>query len=514
MYVKNVKDILFALGSGKTFLEKALFKEMKSGIAAVLILAISFFVLMSIVNSASASTWCDSCSGCAAYEVKVDDIIFERLDGGDPAEFCEDDRIRVSAIVAVDEIWDCWDCGYCGDPEVRAELYVDGEYYGSALTEVPSSIYRRVEFDRIIYTKDFPISSSVEVKVVAKTLCAEDEHVEYFYVKDCEEECDWCDWCDVDWECWRYDYCECGTRDYGTLKVKVKDCAENEPLIYARVRVEGINDYTKITHYNGYVIFTLYQGEYTVTAWHEDYGEREQKVYVRGGTTKDISVCLPGDCNEGYSGEFRCFGDYVQRQYVESDCTKRWRIVEECPYGCAGGSCVPPTGQTKQTQSTNPTDVAAAIVSLKERYKAEKCKVGNFSFDVINIGSVEATFDLAVTGSAADSVYIPSSITLQPRERKSLLAYAYSCDAGSHQFTITASTTLAGEVVTTSSESVLKIVEAGFVLPEDSLFKTGWTTFILICVVVAVVLVVWRIKLGIGFKWPRKQRPEDFESFE
>lgn len=424
MYDRNVKDMISILESGEKIF---------------LIAAVSIFILVSLAQFVSASICPVACDSCEAYEVKVHDIIFERLDDGDPNVFCEDDRIRVSAIVVIDGVCDC---DYCDDSEVRLKLYVDGEYYGSTTAEVPSSIYRRVEFGKTIYTKDFPVSSSIGVKVVARACCAEDVRIEHFSIKDCEE-CDWCDWCDCydgyDW-CSRCDWCD-GCR--------------------------------------------------------------------RGG--------------EGYTGEFRCFGDYVQGEYVESDCTKHWEVFEYCPYGCVGGSCIPPIGQVQQAltqqpqaqqaQPTKSTDIVATVVSLEDRYKAEKCEVGEFNFEVINIGSVGATFDLIVTGSAADLVFIPSLITLEPRERKSVLAYVHSCNAGSYPFTITASATFDGEAVSTSTDSVLKIVEkGGMIRIGDSLLRTGWATIILACVVVIVVLVAWRIKLGISLGWPRRQRPECFES--
>ena len=515
------KEVGEALGEMrlKTRLKSALSRQMKMTIAAVAVMAISFFILMSLAGSVSASSCREGCGDCScAYEVKVDGIIFEGVDGvsgGDPAGFCGDGRIRVSAIVGVDGVG----CCYGTEQEVRAELYVGGEYYGSALVKLSPSVHNRVDFSRVIYTNDFPVSSNVEVKVVAKTGCAEDERVEQFYIKDCtkkcEEECDWCDGdsenCDCAYhgcenqcenlECEKYAY------DYGVLKVKVEACAEGVALADASVRATGVGgstDYTKITHYNGYAVFTLHKGEYTVKASHEGYGEKEQEVYVYGGTTKEISLCLPGSCGSGFTGEFRCFGNYIQRQYTESDCTKSWKMTEYCPYGCLGGGCVPAT-QPAPTQQTKPTDVAAALVSLKGNYGVKACEVETFRFDVINIGSVEAAFNLSVAGEGAGLVFVPRSVALKPNERKPVLAYAYSCNEGDYPFTITASAAFNGEAEATSVDSILSVGA-----PEDTMLRTGWATAILACVVVIVVLVIWRIKLGIGVSFRRGRRAPEF----
>ena len=288
---------------------------------------------------------------------------------------------------------------------MHVELYVGGRYYDSESLEVSPSIHRKVTFDRLVYASDFPVSSGVDVKVIAKIGCEEDSRIEQFHVEECNE----CGLCECDYEHgWRdYDCDSCYCHELGRLVVKVIDCSTGEALADAIVEVSHA-DIAKTTHYNGYVMFTLRSGSYTLTVSREGYGEEERSVRVSSGERNEVTVCL-GECEEGFGSEFRCLGEYVQRQYTYSDCSERWRVVEYCPYGCLAGACLPPAPKqlsTEQTQDEEPKP----LIALMKNYGIEDCKVANFTFDIYNIGSADGVFNLSLTGPAYDFVFIPASV--------------------------------------------------------------------------------------------------------
>jgi hypothetical protein len=44
-------------------------------------------------------------------------------------------------------------------------------------------------------------------------------------------------------------------------------------------------------------------------------------------------------CTEGYTNNYRCNGDYRQREYRFSNCNIEWKDYERCSNGCSSGSC-------------------------------------------------------------------------------------------------------------------------------------------------------------------------------
>jgi len=45
-------------------------------------------------------------------------------------------------------------------------------------------------------------------------------------------------------------------------------------------------------------------------------------------------------CTAGYTGNYRCDGDWKQGEYRNSDCNTNWNNVEYCSYGCSNGQCM------------------------------------------------------------------------------------------------------------------------------------------------------------------------------
>jgi hypothetical protein len=56
-----------------------------------------------------------------------------------------------------------------------------------------------------------------------------------------------------------------------------------------------------------------------------------------------VEITLPPSCNPGYLDEYRCYNNWRQKKYLNSDCSTSWVFYEYCDYGCSAGSCLPPT---------------------------------------------------------------------------------------------------------------------------------------------------------------------------
>jgi hypothetical protein len=46
------------------------------------------------------------------------------------------------------------------------------------------------------------------------------------------------------------------------------------------------------------------------------------------------------ECSSGYLNNYRCSGEWRQREYQHSDCSTSWINYEYCDYGCSNGQCV------------------------------------------------------------------------------------------------------------------------------------------------------------------------------
>jgi hypothetical protein len=55
------------------------------------------------------------------------------------------------------------------------------------------------------------------------------------------------------------------------------------------------------------------------------------------------TTTIPPSCTPRYLDEYRCYDNWRQRKYLNSDCTTSWVFYEYCDYGCSGGECLPPT---------------------------------------------------------------------------------------------------------------------------------------------------------------------------
>jgi len=62
------------------------------------------------------------------------------------------------------------------------------------------------------------------------------------------------------------------------------------------------------------------------------------------GYTCQSGVCISNQpCTEGYTGNYRCYDDWIQKEYQNSNCDTTWVFYNYCSDGCSGTSCVHPS---------------------------------------------------------------------------------------------------------------------------------------------------------------------------
>jgi len=213
--------------------------------------------------------------------------------------------------------------------------------------------------------------------------------------------------------------------------------------------------------------FLKNDGDYRIKIvyWSDDYDDR-RTVY------SDVFEVRDEDCEgEGAKGDYRCFGKYRQQKYIDEDCDVRWKIVEYCPYDCAGAACVSPAVLPK---------LGEPEIFMRTQYEMEKCKLSSFTFTVRNEGESDI-FSIDAGGDVASWIDVAPSVTIGRGETKVITAYAsVPCDAtaGAHEFTITASSK-----TTDSRVGVINIPE------KQGMFTTNLTNYLMIVVVIFVVFV-------------------------
>jgi hypothetical protein len=59
------------------------------------------------------------------------------------------------------------------------------------------------------------------------------------------------------------------------------------------------------------------------------------------GYSCEAGYCVKVVCDAGYVEEYRCYGNWVQKKFINFDCSSDWINWEYCSYGCSGGTCLP-----------------------------------------------------------------------------------------------------------------------------------------------------------------------------
>lgn len=280
--------------------------------------------------------------------------------------------------------------------------------------------------------------------------------------------------CEGDDYCGCDSYSSCNSCLYGCVEMK---CDDN------RVYVSG-ND----KEYVSCSVYVSEPGDYSVKViyWSDDY--RITRV------SYSSSFEIDGDCDSD-AGEYRCFGKYLQKSYVDDNCDLRWKIAEYCPYGCDNSECVAP----EEIEASGEPQIY-----MPTSYEMDKCSVSSFTFTVKNKGESDS-FDLDVSGEIKDWVDMPSSVSIDDGETKTVTAYvSVPCEASSGDYTFVVS----GSSKTTDSvTAVVEIPDESGIFRMDSDY--GFLLALLVFAVFVVAIFAYKQPLSLPFKKTNTE-PEEF----
>jgi|GEM_PF-3963716 len=215
----------------------------------------------------------------------------------------------------------------------------------------------------------------------------------------------------------------------------------------------------------------------------------------------DCCRCGTCDCD---TGDYRCFGNFLQKRYRDENCDWRWKVVEYCSYGCENDRCVAPK------PASTPQSLGEPKIFMPTSYVMDKCKLSSLTFTIQNKGKLD-TFKFGVQGDAAAWIDMPILVEIGEGEVKHITAYAsIPCEASSglHEFTITA----------TGKTSDSRIGAISIKEPTGIFVLSPITDLLLVLVVVFVfVLALWyREKFSFEHptfrKKPDYKEPEEFKT--
>jgi len=96
--------------------------------------------------------------------------------------------------------------------------------------------------------------------------------------------------------------------------------------------------------------------------------EKGETYRVKGGTTSFWKLkgykCEEERCEPRWLDEYRCYGSWRQRKYLEEDCDEVWKNWEYCDYGCENGVCLPPPTTTTTTIPQIKGEIYLSIVGV------------------------------------------------------------------------------------------------------------------------------------------------------
>ncbi|MEM5836673.1 MAG: hypothetical protein QW058_02910 [Candidatus Aenigmatarchaeota archaeon] len=87
------------------------------------------------------------------------------------------------------------------------------------------------------------------------------------------------------------------------------------------------------------------------------------------------AACIEAFCKEGYLDNFRCKGNWIQREYRYSDCSTAWLNWKYCEFGCSDGMCLT---EPKEIRKIN-VDVVLPTTFFKGNYVSANIKITNLA---------------------------------------------------------------------------------------------------------------------------------------
>ncbi|MBS3158236.1 hypothetical protein J4206_03025 [Candidatus Woesearchaeota archaeon] len=106
--------------------------------------------------------------------------------------------------------------------------------------------------------------------------------------------------------------------------------------------------------------------------------------------SSDSSTLPPGRCKSGYTDTYRCSGNKILRETIDSYCKQAWQAWKTCDYGCANSTCIEPDGITLCSSGFTDKYQCESQESQRE-YKNKACKTSWLKDQLCLYGCNQAT---------------------------------------------------------------------------------------------------------------------------
>lgn len=106
--------------------------------------------------------------------------------------------------------------------------------------------------------------------------------------------------------------------------------------------------------------------------------------------TAESSALPHGRCKSGYTDTYRCSGNKILRETIDTYCKQAWQAWKTCEYGCANSTCIVPDGITLCQSGVTDKYQCDGQESQRE-YKNKACKTSWLKDQLCQYGCNKAT---------------------------------------------------------------------------------------------------------------------------
>ena len=128
------------------------------------------------------------------------------------------------------------------------------------------------------------------------------------------------------------------------------DCSTNSNSMYCQYGCSGGHcQSAPVTTTTIYSCTPQYLGNYQCSGnWIQQQYQNsdcsltwQNSQYCSNGCSNGQCVSQPpSQCSIGYTGNYKCIGNFLEGEYRYADCTTSWTNVQICIYGCSNGQCL------------------------------------------------------------------------------------------------------------------------------------------------------------------------------
>lgn len=121
---------------------------------------------------------------------------------------------------------------------------------------------------------------------------------------------------------------------------------------------------------------------------YSNYGWFDDWQWFKDNCEAKYDLSEPTECEIGYTDEYRCEGNYLQRKWQNSECKSSWRHMHYCEYGCSNGACNPESTQCTEKYLY---DYICSGGNSKRLYQKTDCSTYYKEYEVCKNGCDQKT---------------------------------------------------------------------------------------------------------------------------